>query len=238
MKMIFEYVKRKVQWSGRWGAVWLLLLSSVSVMGQAEEGKEVGYIRLVHALAAGEGRLTLRLNERDVYPSGYRLGDATGGIGVKVGVCDVVIERDGVETGRTTVDVVAGKTTSLVAFAEKVPADHKKPVHWKARILRLKQAQPERGRSVIFVSVSSQPKIEIEMGDPEGNWHAGVVEQFGIAKMLMKHAEGYVPLRVGEQRLESIPVMSRGAYVVVLYDDVEGTLRAIHFRDYRQLAME
>ena len=65
---------------------WVAVLLCFGSLASAQEGeKKVGFIRLIHALAPGEGKLSLLLNGVDVYPSGYQLGNATGGIGGDAG---------------------------------------------------------------------------------------------------------------------------------------------------------
>jgi hypothetical protein len=224
MKMIFKILA-------------VLLVTASAVVAQGDE-KKVGYIRLIHALAPGEGKLSLILDGADVYPSGYQLGNATGGIGVKAGRCKVVIRRDGVEEGETDVDVVMGETTTVIPFAERIPATDDKPAHWQIRILRLKQTKRQEGRVATFVSVSVQPEVTVEMREPEGGWSKVFVKRFGTANLPMNYPEGYVPLRVGEQKLSPIPVMDEGTYVVVLFDDAEGKLASISFRDFMHLTAE
>lgn len=215
-----------------------LALGWGSLAAQGDGERKVGFIRLIHAVSVGEGKLTLSLNGADVYPTGYNLGDATGGIGVDTGRCEVVVSRDGVETGKTTVDIAAGETTTVIPFAEKVPATDDKPMHWEIRILRLKQTKPEKGRNAIFVSVSAQPEIRVEMRDPDGEWHARMIERFDTETLSIRYPEGYVPLRVGERPLQPIPVMDEGTYVVVLFDNPDEELTSVSFRDYMFVTSE
>jgi len=218
----------------------VVLLACVSSLAVAqEEEKKTGFIRLIHAVAPGEGKLSLLLNGADVYPSGYQLGNATGGIGVDAGRCKVVIRREGVTEGETTVDVRRGETTTVIPFAERIPATDDEPAHWQIRILRLKQTKKTEGREATFVSVSAQPELAIEMREPDdGGWTKTFVKRFNTASLPMNYPEGYVPLRCGEQKLEPIPVMDEGTYVVVLFDDAEGKLSSISFRDFMHLTAE
>ncbi|MBK1826493.1 hypothetical protein [Haloferula rosea] len=218
---------------------WVAVLLCFGSLASAQEGeKKVGFIRLIHALAPGEGKLSLLLNGVDVYPSGYQLGNATGGIGVDAGRCKVVIRRDGVTEGTTTVDVEVGETTTVIPFAERIPATDDEPAHWQIRILRLKQTKKQEGRVATFVSVSAQPELAVEMREPEGGWTKQFVKRFGTANLPMNYPEGYVPLRVGDQKLSPIPVMDEGTYVVVLFDDEEGKVSSISFRDFMHLTAE
>src|SRR5690606_29850884 len=118
---------------------------------------------LINAVAQGEGPVHLLVDGDDLNPEGYRLGDVTRGIGLTPGVHRIAVKRTGVETGETNVKVEADDTTTLIPFAEKVPASDDKPVHWAMRILRLKQKEPETERSATFVSVCQEPEIKVEL---------------------------------------------------------------------------
>jgi hypothetical protein len=213
---------------------------SLSVFSEAQEQdkSKYGFIRLVNAVAPGEGSVELLLNGNNLYPDGYQLGAATGGMGVEVGRCDVVVRRDGVEAGETKVEVVAGKTTTVIPFAERIPATDDKPAHWQIRILRLKQKAESKEREATFISVSQQPEIQVEMRDPKGNWTKYFVKRFMTTSAPMKYPEGYVPLRLKTGDLPSIPILDVGNYVVVLYDDPEGKVQALNFRDFHHLTAE
>jgi len=217
---------------------WVLaLLPWVAAAQELEPGK-IGYIRLVHAVAPGEGLLKLELDGADIYPDGYELGAVTGGIGVATGRCKVRVTKEGVKPGETEVEVEAGGTTTVIPFAERIPATDDEPAHWQVRILRLKQVEEEQGRNATFVSVAAQPELAVEMRDPDGTWNKYFVKRFGTTRAPMKYPEGYVPLRLGERELPAIPVMDEGNYVVVLHNDGEGEVGALSFRDFKELTAE
>lgn len=216
--------------------LWLAMITLAG--GQELKPDEISYIRLVNAVAPGEGRVELILNGAIVYPEGYQLGAVTGGIGVARGRCKVLVRKDGVKEGESRFDVRAGKTITLIPFAERVPANEDGPAHWQIRILRLKQTEKPKGREATFVSVARAPNVSIEMRDPAGNWDRHFVQRFQITRAPMKYPEGYVPLRMGDRELPSIPVMDEGNYVVVLFDDADGKLGALSFRDFRHVTAE
>ena len=144
----------------------LWLATVVLAGGQELDPAKIGYIRLVNAVAPGEGRVELLLDGARVYPDGYQLGAVTGGIGVAQGQCKVLVRKNGVKEGETKFDVRAGKTITVIPFAERVPADENEPAHWQIRILRLRQTEKPKGRQSTFVSVASVPSVQIEMRDP------------------------------------------------------------------------
>lgn len=215
-----------------------LFASLASANAQDPAKPKLGYVRLVHAVAQGSGSLHLKIDGEDLNPDGYNLGDATGGIGLKPGTHHITITRDGVKEGTTRVNVAADDTTTLIPFAEKVPASDDEPAHWIIRILRLKQRQPEEGRTATFVSVANEPEITVELAEPGNKWSKTPVKRLATAQLPIKVTEGYVPIRTKGGDLESIPLGDPGNYVVVLYNDDSGKLRSLNFRDYKFLTAD
>jgi hypothetical protein len=197
-----------------------------------------GFLRIVHAVAPGTGQLFCEVDGSSIRPDGYKFGDVTGGVAYKPGAHEVKIRREGVKDASTKVNVAINETTILIPFAEKVPATDEEPAHWEIRILRLKQLEPISERSATFVSVSQHPEIKVEMRDMKGKWDAAYVKRLSIAQLPIAFPRGYVPLRIGEQTLESIPISNEGNYVVLLYDDPDGKTKALNFRDYKFLSAD
>jgi hypothetical protein len=199
---------------------------------------KVGFVRLVNALAQGDKATELLIDGESMNPDGYQLGDVTGGIGLAPGSHTITIKREGVTAGTTRIDVAADQTTTVIPFAEKVPATDDAPAYWAVRILRLKQMEPETARTATFVSVSQTPEHEVEIRDPKGNWTKVTVKRLTTVRTPILYPEGYVPLRTKTGKLPSIPVGEPGNYVVVLYDDSSGKTKALNLQDYKYLSAE
>ncbi len=204
----------------------------------AQSAAKGGFVRLANAVAKGEGPLTMQVDGGNVNEKGYKLGDVTGGIGVASGMRTVRFSRAGTKAGSTRVQVDGNETTILIPFAEKVPATDEEPAHWAIRVLRLKQQDPEEEKMATFVSVSRNPEVKVEMRDPEGKWKPFFVKRLAITQAPVLFPRGYVPLRTAQGDLASIPVASKGNYVVLLYDDDEGKVRSVNFKDRKFLSAD
>jgi hypothetical protein len=213
-------------------------LAVPSLRAQQGPGQKVGFVRIVNAVAQGQDSLQLLIDGENLNPDGYKLGDVTGGIGLKPGAHEITLKRTGLKDGITRINVVADNTTTLIPFAELVPATDEKKAHWAIRILRLKQMEPETKRTATFVSVSQTPQHEVEISDPKGNWTKVSVKRLTISRTPILFPEGYVPLRAKGGSLPSIPVGEPGNYVVVLYDDAEGKTQALNLQDYKYLSAD
>lgn len=197
-----------------------------------------GFVRLANALTHGTGQLTMEIDGANVNAKGYKPGDVTGGISLAAGMRTVRFSREGVMEGNTRVKVAPNETTILIPFAERVPATDDVPAHWAIRILRLKQRDSEKGRSASFVSVSQNPEIRVNMRDPDGKWTPVYVKRLAVTQAPIRFPRGYVPLKTAAGDLASIPVASKGNYVVLLYDDEQGKVRSVNFKDRKYLSAD
>lgn len=204
----------------------------------AKDEKKSGFVRLANAVAVGNGNLTMEVDGREVNEKGYQLGTVTGGISFASGNHTVRFSRPGTKEGSTRVNVLPDETTILIPFAERVAATDDEPAHWVIMILRLKQNDPEHDRSATFVSVSRIPEIRVEMRDSDGAWRPVFVKRLALTRAIIRHPRGYVPLKASDGDLVSIPVASKGNYVVLLYDDDQGNVRSLNFRDRKFLSAE
>jgi hypothetical protein len=217
------------------------LLAVVPQLSQAEEKKTptpTCFIRIANTVSPGTGNVKVVVDGKDVYPPGYKFGAVTGGIGLPPGSHSVTISREGVKQGTSKITVDKDQTVTLIPFAERVPATDQEPAHFEVKILRLKQQETENGRSASFVSVSGLPEVVAELRDPAGNWEKVPVKRLTIGQAVIHYPEGYVPVRVNKIDLEPIPISDTGNYVVVLYDDPEGNLHSVNFRDFKFLSAD
>ena len=214
------------------------LAAALGLTAGAQEVPKNGFIRLANGVGPGVGLLTMEVEGKSANDKGYKLGDVTGGISLPPGNRTIKFFREGVKEGTTRVNVSPNETTTLVPFAEMVPATDEVPAHWEMRILKLKQKDPQAERSATFVSVSKRPEIKVEMRDPEGKWSSIYVKRLATSQAPILYPRGYVPLKTAEGDLVSIPVSSAGNYVVLLYDDGEGKVHSLNFRDRKFLSAE
>lgn len=216
-----------------------LVVSSIALFAQDEpKGGPMGFIRLVNAVAKGSGPVNMLIDGEDMRPKGYQLGDATGGIGLKPGSHKVTIKREGIKEGATSVVLDKDQTVTLIPFAEAVPASDLLPAHFKVQILRLKQKSVESGRCATFVSVSGNPELKAELMSEDGKWAAVFVKRLSIAETPLKFSQAFAPAKVNGNPINPIPIGGVGNYVVVLYDDAEGKVQSLYFRDFKFLSAD
>lgn len=206
---------------------------------RAESKKAAGgFIRLVNAVAMGTGQVSLKIDGEDVRPKGYKFGDATGGIAQPTGARKITIKREGVEDGVTTVNLDKNQTVTVIPFAEKVPASDTKPAYYTIKILRLKQTAPDSGRTVTFVSVSGNPELKAEVQGEDGKWSSLFVRRLTVADMPLNYSQGYASVKINGESVTAIPIGGDGNYVMVLYDNAEGKVQSLYFRDFKFLSAD
>ncbi len=117
----------------------IVLVSAAGAQDQPGGEPKDGFIRLANAVDKGTGPLTVEVDGKIINAKGYKPGAITGGVSLPPGIHAVRISREGVVAGTTRVNVATNETTTLIPYAEKVPAADDQPVRWEIRMLRLKQ---------------------------------------------------------------------------------------------------
>ena len=170
-----------------------------------------GFIRVVNGVAQGVGTIKVLIDGDDMRPKGYNLGEATGGIGLSAASHKVTFKKEGVKEGTTNVAL---------------------------ELLRLKQKEVESSRTASFVSVSAIPEIKVELQDEEGKFTTIFVKRLSVAETPLNYSQGYAPAKVNGDSIKPIPIGGSGNYVVVLFDDAEGKIQSIYFRDFKFLSAD
>ncbi|HEY1122620.1 MAG TPA: hypothetical protein VGE67_13500 [Haloferula sp.] len=216
----------------------LLLILPLAAHAQApKEGEvpKIGFIRLVNAVAPGTGNAHLEIDGEDQFPKGYKLGQRTGGIGLKAGSKKIKVTREGVIEGTTTITLGVGETMNLVAFAEKMPAEGDKPERWEMRILKLKQRDVENGYRLTVLSVCKEPETLFstltEGDDGKKTAHSAKRLMTTSVELGERPKDLAVFARASDVPLAVFRPDTKGNYVVVLYDDPDGTVKAVSFFD-------
>jgi hypothetical protein len=203
------------------------------MLAQEEPPAAFGFIRVVNAVTAGTGEVRVLIDGAEIRPQGYKPGDVTGGIGLPAGKHKLSIRRDGVRQGNTSISLEVDQTVTFVAFAEQIPATENEPVHVAVRMVRLKQSDSETDRTATFVSVSASPELKVALADEAGGWASVVVKRRLVEVMPLRFSQGYAPVRVNGVPIKPIPISGDGNYVVVLYDNPEGRLQSVFYRDFK-----
>lgn len=197
------------------------------------EPPEVGFVRIVNAVAPGTGSASFLIDGRNLYADGYKLGQDTGGYGVKAGGIEIKVVKEGVKTGSTRLQLGVGETMTIIAFAERVTeADEEDPPRWEIKLLRLKQQDAERGYGLSFVSVCKSEDTGVDVTiEGRKTPHRVFARRLGITKLEIGGRQAEVAVAIADRKLTHISTDSPGNYVVILYEDAEGVVEAISFYD-------
>ena len=193
---------------------------------------DVGFFRIVNVVAAGEGNLKMTMEGKEYWPQGFKLGQRTGGIGMKAGKKEFVLRKDGCKGVKRSLDVVAGETQTFVCYAEPVRDEDGKIIDWELKIARLRQHTPEKGIFVTIVSFCEEKELAIEINETA----SGEVVKVAVPKMKTtraKLASGLVSAEIKYQGEVVTNVMAEkaGNYVVMLYNAVDGAKKGMVFYD-------
>lgn len=214
-------------------AATLWMLAGLSSASGKEKSPDVGFLRIVNAIAPGNGTTRILIDGEDIFPKGYQLGQRSGGIGLAAGPHTVTLQKNGVESGTTKIDLKSGETLSLIGFAEKIPAPNDSaPPRWATKILRLKQSDPERGFRMTLLSVCDLDEVRVDAVIPgKQDVTPAHVKRLSTAAIDLGSTRSEAMVKVGGEIITTVSPDEPGNHVVVLYQDAEGKVSALTFFD-------
>ena len=214
-------------------AATLCLFGVISSANGKATSPEVGFLRIINAIAPGNGTTRVLIDGEELFPKGYQLGQRSGGIGLAAGPHTVTLQKNGVESGTTKFDLKSGETLSLIGFAEKIPAtDDHAPPRWTTKILRLKQSDPERGFRMTLLSVCDLDEVKVDAIIPgKKDITTAYVKRLSTAAIDLGSTRNEVMVKVGGEIISTVSPDEPGNHVVVIYQDAEGKIRALTFFD-------
>jgi hypothetical protein len=214
-------------------AATLCLFGVISSANGKATSPEVGFLRIINAIAPGNGTTRVLIDGEELFPKGYQLGQRSGGIGLAAGPHTVTLQKNGVESGTTKFDLKSGETLSLIGFAEKIPAtDDHAPPRWTTKILRLKQSDPERGFRMTLLSVCDLDEVKVDAIIPgQKDITIAHVKRLSTAVIDLGSTRSEAMVKVGGEIISTVSPDEPGNHVVVIYQDAEGKIRALTFFD-------
>ena len=214
-------------------AATLCLFGVISSANGKATSPEVGFLRIINAIAPGNGTTRVLIDGEELFPKGYQLGQRSGGIGLAAGPHTVTLQKNGVESGTTKFDLKSGETLSLIGFAEKIPAtDDHAPPRWTTKILKLKQSDPERGFRMTLLSVCDLDEVKVDAIIPgQKDITIAHVKRLSTAAIDLVSTRSEAMVKVGGEIISTVSPDEPGNHVVVIYQDAEGKIRALTFFD-------
>ncbi len=209
-----------------------MFASMFSAIGK-EGSPEVGFLRIINAIAPGNDTTRVLIDGEDLFPKGYQIGQRSGGIGLAAGTHTVTLQKNGVESGTTKIDLKSGETLSLIGFAEKIPAaDDDAPPRWTTKILKLKQSDPEHGFRMTLLSVCDLDEVKVDAIIPgQKDITIAHVKRLSTAAIDLGSTRSEAMVKVGGEIISTVSPDEPGNHVVVIYQDAEGKIRALTFFD-------
>jgi hypothetical protein len=211
----------------------LCMFGVISSANGKATSPEFGFLRIINAIAPGNGTTRVLIDGEELFPKGYQLGQRSGGIGLAAGPHTVTLQKNGVESGTTKFDLKSGETLSLIGFAEKIPAtDDHAPQRWTTKILKIKQSDPERGFRMTLLSVCDLDEVKVDAIIPgQKDITIAHVKRLSTAVIDLGSTRSEAMVKVGGEIISTVSPDEPGNHVVVLYKDAEGKIRALTFFD-------
>ena len=210
----------------------VFVVSAASVFAQAEK-PSAGFLRVVHLVAPGEGTLRVKLDGAELFPRGYELGQRTGGIGLPPGGHVVELSKNGVEPMKEKLDLPPGETITVLAYAEKLPSKREgEPPRWAIRLRKLPAAMPGEGYRLSLISLCNREELVVRTFiETKRKTETTPLKRLQTSEIDLGRGHGGVEIRLENEALVAVSLDEPGRYLVVLYEDVKGGVRALSFYD-------
>ena len=193
----------------------------------------MGFVRFMNLVDAGEGNTNLRINGKDIWEPGYKLGQKTGALPYSDGDIDVVVTKKGCITAEREVEIERAKSQTIVAFAEEVFDEEGVSLGWGIKLARLHQFTPEKGLIVTFVSFCKDDALDLEINEAQSKKKFTQTIQKRKSARLKLVDKGRVRATVtcGGEYLGNIKANNQGNYVAMIYDGEDGKRKMKVFFD-------
>jgi hypothetical protein len=210
--------------------LFVFVVSVASGFAQAEK-PSAGFLRVVHLVAPGEGTLRVKLDGAELFPRGYELGQRTGGIGLPPGGHVVELSKHGVESVKEKLDLRPGETITVLAYAEKLPLKREnEPPRWAIKLRKLPVAVPGEGYRLSLISFCDREELVVRtFVETKRKTETTPLKRFQTSEVDLGRGRGGVEIRLENEALVAVSLDEPGNYVVLLYEDASGRVRALAF---------
>ena len=224
--------------------VMIFLLLSCSSCGQEEiDSSQVAFVRIVNLVSPGEGNLKIKVDGEESWPAGYRLGQRTGGVGMKAGTRKFVFTKEGCLSAERDIDLVGDKTITLAIYGDPVlDEDTEEPIlnaagevaNWQIKVAQLSQWDPGEGYHLTFVSFCSGESLDLEVKPSQSDAFFVMAKYLETTKRKFSSEPSRVAVMYEGEVLNRVKGREEGNYVVMIYEGEEGK-EALSFYDNKFL---
>ncbi|NNC87433.1 MAG: hypothetical protein HKN82_03110 [Akkermansiaceae bacterium] len=216
----------------RWMCAVALGAAPMAAAQDERDPSKIGFVRFMSVVSPGEGNTFFEVDGKSLWKKGYKLGQRTGGIGMEQGAHEFVVKKTGCNPAKRKIDIAAGQTQTLVAYAEADLDDLGEIIGWNLRLARLGQNTPESGFWVTLISFCREKELPLEVfeGMSEKTIKAAVPR---LKAKRFQIGSGEVRAIVSHkgERLLTLKAQDRGNYVVMVFENEKGEKEALSFFD-------
>ena len=210
-----------------------LLFSSSYASAQGEVPDNMGFVRFMNLVDAGEGNTWLKINGKEIWKPGYRLGQLTGALPYEGGKLKLNISKKGCLAAERELEVEAGKAQTLVSYAEEVFDEEGESLGWQIKVARLHQHTPQSGLVVTFVSFCKEKAIDLEIMEAmsQKTFNQTVTKLKSTRLTLVESGRVRATVKCGGKYIGTIKVDEAGNYVAMIYEGDDGKRKLKTFYD-------
>ena len=203
-------------------AVGCLLMASA----QAQQSEWAG-LRIANALLAGPASLRVNLNGVEWSKHGMKAGEVSALRRLRPGRHQLQFSCAGLEKHEVRLTLKAGEQITLVPHGCPLPGSPRTGIE----VIKLSGWDAGSGRALTVLDLGSQSRRLIGIKQGGKTWTSISLRRKEVQRFEIIQHRGYLPIRLGDRSLGSVPVFGQGNQVLVLYDGLDGQTDFLIYRD-------
>ena len=199
---------------------------------EAVDPAEIGFVRLISLAGAGTGNTKISIDGSSMWPQGFKVGQRTGGIGLKRGSHKFTVTKEGCKEAEKSIMVEAGQTQTLVAYAEPVRDEDGAIVGWSLKMARLSQHTPRKGMFMTLVCFCEEKELAIDVYEGVSDRRMKMVApRLKAERIELGSGDVRAEVSYKGEALMTLKAEENGNYVVMIFEDGGKGKKAISFYD-------
>ncbi|MEM8953339.1 MAG: hypothetical protein AAGD22_04225 [Verrucomicrobiota bacterium] len=166
------------------------------------------------------------MNDRSLYERGYKPGQKTGGMGFLAGDHSFVATNEGFEPVSETMSIEAGKSSTVIVMSSIIRDEDGEVAEKRLLAKVLRNEGKTDDYLITMFNLSERPSVSIRLGSKSYRMNSGERVKIDGA------AEGSFEVAHDDQVLDQFYMEEPGNYVLMIFDEPDGSVNASFFIDH------
>jgi len=191
-------------------------------------------LRIANALGRAQDPLRITLDGQPWNAEGLKQGQVSALRRLATGRHRLRFRQGESAALEVRVELGAGESIALIAHDVTL----RQPPGRQIRVIQLHDSHAVDERHVRFLHVGQSPRRLLKIRPANQSWQSVSLTRGEVERISLGQPRGYLPMWVGEQQLPALPIRASGCHVVILYDQEDGAVGCLQYRERPLIQVE